>query len=198
MSAIKLIPASGGGSVSLAPPNSTSGADVTFTLPSTSQSFGKILQVVQTVKTDTASLTAVYSSPADWGLSCSITPASTSSKILVTCNMILGGTSMYGLYTYLVRDSTQLMLGDSAGNRPRVTKNITDYHDGNVEYYKSVDVDISYLDSPSTTSSVTYKVQGAVWGGSETVYLNRNGIDANNSEFDGRSASTITLMEVAA
>ena len=58
-------------------------------------------------------------------------------------------------------------------------------------------MDISYLDSPSTTSSVTYKVQGAVWGGSETVYLNRNGIDANNSEYDGRSASTMTLMEVA-
>jgi len=198
MSAIKLIPASGGGSVSLAPPSSTSGADVTVTMPTASRGLGKILQVLQSVKTDTASITAVYSSPADWGLSCSITPSSTSSKILVTCNMILGGSNMYGLYTYLLRDSTKIMLGDAASNRPRVTKNITDYHDGNVEHYKSVDVDISYLDSPSTTSSVTYKVQGAVWGGSNTVYLNRNALDVDGTEYDGRSASSITLMEVAA
>ena len=47
MSAVKLIPASGGGSVSLAPPNSTSGADVTVTMPTASQGLGKILQVVQ-------------------------------------------------------------------------------------------------------------------------------------------------------
>ena len=45
MSAVKLIPASGGGSVSLAPPNSTSGADVTITMPTASQGLGKILQV---------------------------------------------------------------------------------------------------------------------------------------------------------
>ena len=196
MSAIKLIPASGGGSVSLAPPNSTSGADVTFTLPSTSQSFGKILQVVQTVKTDVASITAVHSSPADWGLSCSITPSSTSSKILINCDMILGGTTMYGLYQYLLRGSTQIMLADAASNRPRTSKTINHY--GGTETYGSVNCTICYLDSPNTTSSTTYKVQGAVWGGSSTVYLNRNNVDVDGAEYDGRSTSTITLMEVAA
>jgi len=44
MSAVKLIPASGGGSVSLSPPNSTSGADVTITLPSTSRTLGSVLE----------------------------------------------------------------------------------------------------------------------------------------------------------
>jgi len=44
MSSIKLIPASGGGSVSLVPPNSTSGSDVTITLPSTSGPVGSVLE----------------------------------------------------------------------------------------------------------------------------------------------------------
>ena len=46
MSSIKLIPTSGGGSVSLVPPNSTSGSDVTITLPTTSQTLpvGPVLE----------------------------------------------------------------------------------------------------------------------------------------------------------
>ena len=87
MSAVKLIPASGGGSVSLAPPNSTSGADVTITMPTASQGLGKILQVVSTFKNDTFSTTS--SSYVDvTGLSVAITPSATSSKILILSNKI--------------------------------------------------------------------------------------------------------------
>tara|TARA_R100000458_G_scaffold24127_1_gene21695 strand:- start:1066 stop:1698 length:633 start_codon:yes stop_codon:yes gene_type:complete len=63
MSAVKLIPASGGGSVSLSPPNSTSGADVTLTLPSTSRTLGSVLEqffypcVGETVTTSEGNIT---------------------------------------------------------------------------------------------------------------------------------------------
>ena len=199
MSAIKLIPASGGGSVSLAPPNSTSGADVTFTLPSTSQSFGKILQVVQTVKTDTSSAAAQYDSPTDLGISCAITPTSSSSKILVDCNLNIGSQDFFGIYLNLLRGSTNILLGDAAGSRTRATKYIDHYaaYNGN-DVYNCVDVNIKYLDSPNTTSATTYKIQSAAYSASRTVYLNRNHNNRDSADYDGRGTSTITLMEVAA
>ena len=197
MSAIKLIPASGGGSVSLAPPNSTSGADVTFTLPSTSQSFGKILQVVQTVKTDTSSIGAQYDSPVDLGISCAITPTATSSKILVDCNLNIGGEDMFGMYLFLLRGSTNILLSAPDGNRTRASKYIDHYANTN-DLYNSVDVNIKYLDSPSTTSATTYKIQGATYSANKEMYLNRNHNNRDSADYDGRGTSTITLMEVAA
>jgi len=201
MSAIKLIPASGGGSVSLAPPNSTSGADVTFTLPSTSQSFGKILQVVQTVKTDTSSVGAQYDSPADLGISCAITPTYASSKILVDCCLNIGGQDMFGIYLFLVRGSTNILLGDAAGSRTRASKYIDHYDSsGSNDEYNSVDVNIKYLDSPtySVGDTITYKIQSAAYSANRNVYLNRNHNDRDSADYSGRGTSTITLMEVAA
>jgi len=199
MSAIKLIPASGGGSVSLAPPNSTSGADVTITMPTASQGLGKILQVVQTVKTDTSSVGAQYDSPADLGISCAITPTSSSSKILVDCCLNIGGQDMFGIYLFLVRGSTNILLGDAAGSRTRASKYIDHYDSsGSNDTYNCVDVNIKYLDSPNTTSATTYKIQSAAYSANRNVYLNRNHNNRDSADYDGRGTSTITLMEVAA
>ena len=53
-----------------------------------------------------------------------------------------------------------------------------------------------FLDSPSTTSATTYKVQfNAQQAGGQIVYINRT--IRNNATYDNAGASTITLMEVA-
>jgi hypothetical protein len=52
-----------------------------------------------------------------------------------------------------------------------------------------------YLDSPATTSAVTYQAQAYIHQG--TAYVNRSGVD-NNDGSNGRSASTITVMEILA
>ena len=55
---------------------------------------------------------------------------------------------------------------------------------------------MNFLDSPSTTSSVTYKVQGHVESNG-TMYINR-AADTGDGFSKYRPVSTITLMEIAA
>ena len=150
---------------------------------------GKIAQVVQAVKTDTASTSSSF---ADTGLSASITPSSSSSKVLVLCT--LGGVS--GANTSfkgkLVRGSTDIFVGDSASNRPQASAG--GQTSNNYEIQQLV---MNFLDSPSTTSSTTYKAQFGS-NGSITIYLNRTSRDNDGSAEDARSASSIILMEVLA
>ena len=153
----------------------------------TGVSAGKILQVVQTVKTN--SFTTPSASLVDiTGLSVSITPSSASNKILVmfTCNC---GNWTGGTLIQLYRDASAIATGTSGSSRNGT---------GNASAgYASVDnrstnqpVNFIYLDSPSTTSSVTYKLQGSS-DGSQTLYVNRN--------YGGDTGipSHITVMEVA-
>ena len=153
----------------------------------------KILQVVQSVKTDTASVGG--GTFADIGLSASITPSSSSSKILVQVQASTGSTVGYSMKTRLMRGSTAIHIGDAAGNRPRASTENTGIY-ASTSNLSSFPVSIIFLDSPSTTSAVTYKVQYASYG-TNTVYINRTGSDSNTSEYDARTASSITLMEVA-
>jgi hypothetical protein len=120
------------------------------------------------------------------GLSVSITPTSASSKILVlvSSNYGTGGGSQLFMAN-LVRGSTNIATPNNTGLTYSATA---------VAYQTTIDqvanYSINFLDSPSTTSSTTYKVQAKVTGG--TFYVNgRNSADLN-------SVSTITVMEIAA
>lgn len=154
---------------------------------------GKVLQVVSTVKTSAFS-TSSTSYTTITGLSASITPSSTSSKILVIYSVACGGRNSdnAGTYIRLYRNSTAPHLGDAAGSRERATMAINN-QGANVDFYTG-----NYLDSPSTTSATTYsmairKVDGV------TVYVNQeNGQNDANSIYYGRYPSTITLMEIGA
>jgi hypothetical protein len=55
---------------------------------------------------------------------------------------------------------------------------------------------MNFLDSPATTSSTTYKLQIVSTNGT-THYVNRNVRD-DNGDYEPRSISTITVMEIAA
>lgn len=152
---------------------------------------GKVLQVVQTTKTDTFSTTSASYTDIT-GFSVSITPSSTSSKILIIM-MVSGSTSGTNGPLTLLRGSTQIFLADSAGSRTRSTANLA-----NAASINEIESNIVlYLDSPSTTSSTTYKLQTAAIDGGGTVYINRgsNDFDASNRM---RSASSIIAMEVGA
>ena len=153
---------------------------------------GHILQTVSTTKTDT--FTTSSSSYVDiTGMSVSITPSSTSSKIYVTANANVGNNSgSYASFVRLVRDSTAVAVGDSSGSRTVCSTYMS--YDGN-EYRISGAASILYLDSPNTTSATTYKLQMFSEGSSVTTF-NRSGGD-NDSGDRGRMASTITVMEIA-
>ena len=111
---VKLV-GSTSGSVSLQAPASTSGGahrvltlpDANATLATTSDSFGKILQVIQAVKTDQFTSTA-YDFTDVTGMSVSITPASASNKILIKVELQVGGTANNYASFRLLRDSTHI------------------------------------------------------------------------------------------
>ena len=151
---------------------------------------GSVLQVLQTVKSDTFSITTSSTFQDITGMSVSITPKFSTSKILVMADIAGNGTAQSAT-ARLVRGATAIFTGDAAGSRPLGSANWLD----NIQYEVQVST-IVFLDSPATTSSTTYKLQIA--GSSATWYLNRSATDRDTSSFDPRLASSITLMEIAA
>ena len=144
---------------------------------------GGILQVVSTTKTDTFTTTSTSFVDVT-GLSATITPRSTSSKIMVIVDAATGCNAPNVVRLNIVRDSTNIAqsTGSGAGNQSYAP------YSGDVN--SASHVGLTFLDSPSSTSSLTYKIQFAALTG--TAFLGRYA--ANDSY---RSTSTITLIEVA-
>ena len=194
---IKLNAASGGGSFSLQAPSSSANNRV-MTLPDTADGTiltttnpkaGNIIQVVSTTKTDTFTTTSTSFTDVT-GLSVAITPSSTSNKILVIMSVDASNTvSSRSVIAGLFRGSTNL-LGSAVSNRKRGFQ-LANFGDTNV----GESIGFQFLDSPSTTSETTYKVQIAAQA--DTAVVNRSGSDADNAGYGYRSASSITVMEVA-
>ena len=135
---------------------------------------GKILQVVSQVVTTKVATTS--SSFVDTGITLAITPAATSSKILVQMQGMFGtGGGGENNFFQVLRGSTQLGLQMSI------------MQDGVTQNFPRT---VVFLDSPGTASAVTYKVQ--VKAGGNEVFMNRDNSD-NQMGF-----STITLLEVGA
>jgi|DEB0MinimDraft_10_1074344.scaffolds.fasta_scaffold28677_3 hypothetical protein len=190
--------ASGTGNFTIAAPNSNT--DRTFNLPDATgtvdrlERAGNVLQVVQTVKTDTFSVTGTTWTDIT-GYSVNITPSSSSNKILVLADLSLG-TDFFYTYARLLRDSTPIHIGDTAGDRPLPTATTGWYAGTSYDTYGLTQSSIQYLDSPATTSQITYKFQMRHYS-TNTGYLNRTAADRNSTIYDPRTASTITVMEIA-
>ncbi len=140
---------------------------------------GKVLQVVNMVYgTQTGTSSSTY---ADTGLTLAITPSSATSKVLISISQNgiwkTNSSSGNGLKFRVVKDSTELY---KIGTNTGFTGTVTDNYIGGISF--------TYLDSPATTSSVTYKLQFGLESGTGTVgYVN-----------DAGSYSGITLMEIGA
>ena len=200
MSSIKLTADSGGGTFEIKAPSSSGNTRV-LTLPDTGNlTLGKtgILQVVQAAKTDTASTTSgTYVTIS--GLSVNITPSSTSSKILVIADVKAGNDGGNGYYLQIVRDSTAIYVGDAASGKQQCVQQTYGGGDTGEGKYGMAKMGGTFLDSPNTTSQVTYAVQFLRLGGNspQTLYVNRVGSETAG-EYVGRAASSITAIEVAA
>jgi hypothetical protein len=127
------------------------------------------------------------------GLSVTITPTKNTSKILVFFDgkFSANDADVSALQTRLLRNSTAIYIGDTAGSRTRTTFAGATFAAGtNIGYGGGI-----FLDSPATTSATTYKVQLASSQNTKNVYLNRPHFDVDNSLYS-RTASSITVMEV--
>jgi len=148
---------------------------------------GMVQQVVSTTKTTNFSTTSTSYTDIT-GFSVSITPTSTSSKILVTGSLFASHSNDKLSFFNLVRDSTNICQStDATSSDSTVFQDTEAYsdHDRAIS-----NIPINFLDSPNTTSSTTYKIQ--VRTTENTVYINRRGL--NNGAC---ATSTITVMEIA-
>ena len=192
------------GTVTLSPP--ASAGTTTLTLPSTSGNVltsassltasqlptGSVLQIVQATKTDTAS----YATTGAWvdlvGISASITPSSTSNKILVLVSISSGcsGANSPDTLVRLKRNSSVVTgaIGDASGSRALGSFGLNTWRSS----YELGNASFQYLDSPSSTSSLTY---GFDIKNGDTGYINRTHDDANQSGGE-RGISVIILMEI--
>jgi hypothetical protein len=156
-------------------PNATGTVITTGNIPT-----GSVLQVVSATYSTNFN-TSSTTSYVDTGLSASITPTKSSSKILIIINQMgylrLDTTAEQGGYVNLVRGSTQITEISAFQRMASTAAQYAPYFNG-----------IVYLDSPSTTSSTTYKTQAKVVSGASGTQIT----------FNNGSTSTITLIEVAA
>jgi len=157
---------------------------------------GGVLQVKQTTKTDTFTTNSTSYTDVT-GLSVAITPSSATSKILFKADLSVGGANgsdANHVFVQMVRDSTVINIGDARGtHRERGTHVINNGRAGQMFHCSSC-----FLDSPNTTSEVTYKIQMKSSTTSEVGCINRSGRDSDSSAgHDGNAASTITVMEIA-
>lgn len=134
----------------------------------------------------------------DWtevpDLSATITPKSTSNKVLVTASLNCSGHSSYFTVAIrLYRDSTAIALGDTSGSRPTCWMSVGAQQWNNYHRQQATN---TFLDSPNTTSAITYTLR--VWDtrNSSNVYINRSYYDAN-SGYSPVSLSSILLQEIA-
>ena len=149
--------------------------------------------MVQTTKTDTFSSSST-SFVDITGLTATITPSSTSSRILVMASVVVGHTQNYFIMLRLAKGGSAILQGDAAGNRIRVGGMVYSYpalSSANEQTTWSSNV----IDSPASTSTLTYSVQVMELNGS-THYINRLYRD-DNASYEPRSASSLILMEIA-
>ena len=152
-------------------------------------SVGTILQTVQTSKTDTFSTTSTSFVDVT-GFSATITPSSTSSKVLVMVGSNTSTSGANNAMMKLVRGSTDIFIGDADSSHAQAAAQ-SRVNDTNA----SLTLAFNFLDSPSTTSATTYKLQYKVQAGTGTI--NKTQADSDNSTI-ARTASSIILMEVSA
>jgi hypothetical protein len=151
---------------------------------------GKILQVLTAFKPARQSISATSYTDVS-NMSVTITPTSSSSKIFVTATINTGANAAYEGYINLVKNSTAIMQPSSSGSTqlcslPHRRINSNDVNAG---------VGLVFLDSPSTTSSTTYKIQAKIRSGGVLVF---GGVsDTSNGDFWSAPCSMV-VMEVGA
>lgn len=156
---------------------------------------GHVLQVVSATDTTAASYSLAATNVKAGSLEVSITPKATSSKILLLGTIAIGGNGRYG-YLNFYRGSTQLGVSDvSSGSRTAIFQPINTGDFTDIQY-QALSNHISFVDSPSSTSAITYSIYiGNHHSGSETWYYNRAENDTD-AVWSSRCRSTITAIEI--
>lgn len=152
---------------------------------------GSVIQVKSTTVTAAATYSMGAGAIQDVGVNVSITPTSASSKIFIISTVSSAGVSFNRPGSVLIRNGSRIAIGDAAGSRNRTSSG------GSAGETSPGTQTVNFLDSPNTTSALTYGVYIVNYHSATQTY-NFN-YDQGNSDnvAHGRTASTITVMEIA-
>jgi hypothetical protein len=172
----------------------TSGAGIAATalsgqVPDANAPSGSVIQVVSTFKSDIFS-TSSQSMVDITGMSATITPVSTTSKILVLINLTVGHAGDNYSPVNLVRNGVNIAQPTTASTFAATLNNYSGEGSGYVNGSAQPQYALSFLDSPNSTSAQTYKLQILTTGG--TTFVNTRPVLQN-----GTCTSTLTLLEIA-
>jgi hypothetical protein len=170
-------------------------------------STGSIIQVVHTPLTTSFAGTSVQTGSGLYvnvpGLSATITPTSTTSKILILTHMYVGasagGSPGYQQHFRIKRNGTPILVGAGEGGRIASTGMINMYNtDGQGNQYNVFVLSGTHYDSPTSISSLTYQIEMGGWTSAPDVFVNRSRVFQNvPPSHDSTPVSTLTLMEVS-
>lgn len=163
---------------------------------------GHAIQVISTTKTDTWSMTSNSTWTDITGLSLSIIPHYSNSKIKLEAMLtigcgtadILGGLRILRSINGGAFEIPTGSVNDEGGGATGTQRYITAGFRSNYDVNGSITVPISFVDSPNTTSSCVYKIQ-LLKTQTGTYYLNRTSNDS--ASYPCRGISTFTAMEIA-
>ena len=164
-----------------------------------SSSAGKVLQVQQTIKRDTASYylsssgtSMSYSSVI---MSTSITPSNSNNKILVNGFITVCGEHTDRIHILLTKGGNPLT---SAHNQGLGSHRRTGHASADIDSSRSMSTPICFLDTAGSTSSITYGVKAAQGtGGTAWLYINRQGSGFSDEANRFLATSVITCTEIA-
>lgn len=152
---------------------------------------GHVVQVIY-AETDTRQSLTSTSYTDLTGMTATITPFSSSNKILVQVCLNIGHQNVgMNVSCQLLRGSTNIFAGTDTSMKQGFVQTECNVASGYI--YEIKNFTATTLDAPATASAVTYKVQGAVNTAAGTWYMNRN---HNNSSSQGSTKSSITLLEI--
>ena len=164
---------------------------------------GSVIQVINLVKTDPVSLTMTTSFQDISGFTISITPTSANSKIILSGSIVLESHQQYcfGKFIRSINggsySSPTGWLGDGSGSRQQSQFGNNFRSPGSPDAVTPCPMAIYAVDTDhNTTNSINYKLQYKNHAGSSyTINFNRSHSDANNN-YNPRSCSHLTLMEI--
>lgn len=158
---------------------------------------GQILQAQSTTKrTSWGGTASAGSYTAVKDLSVSITPSSTSSKILVIFHMSYDCTRGNSGGGWAIFRNGSLLTGSVGGANGNNYRVCMDMGAAAVAGQTAENRYFQYLDSPASTSALTYDIRMTMDSSAYVVWVNRARNDSNESD-DGRFASTITVLEIS-
>ena len=170
---------------------------ITFPNSTEQASAGQVLQVVNANKTDTFTSSANATWTDITGVTVTITPKFTTSKILISLSMfgVFWQQGYNGVILRLLRNGTNIAGGDASGSRsPCIGTSVAGTAALNTD--SGVQFHFSFVDSPATTSAVTYKIQFWQDSPSLPIYVNRTRGDVD-STVNPRTSTSIIAQEIA-